>query len=201
MRKQVVIIDYGLGNQTSVQRIIQNVGHCCVITADKDRIARADLAILPGVGAFPAAMKLLQQKQLIRTLLDRARANTPILGICVGMQLLTDSSEEFVVTQGLGLIPGQIKVLCKPRWHIGWNTIEVKPDNKIFQASAGYAFYFNHSYVYSGSEEFVNARADVGESIPVAIGNGRIIGVQFHPEKSQEAGRRFFANLITNLCP
>lgn len=200
IRKQVVVVDYGLGNQSSVQRVVRNLGHYCAITDNKDQISCADLVILPGVGAFPAAMKNLHQRQLIPVLTQRANINAPILGICLGMQLLTDSSEELGTTQGLGLIPGRIKLLNTLRWHIGWSTLEIKVLDTVFYELEEQAFYFNHSYVYEGSDEFVMALANADETIPAIIRRGHIAGVQFHPEKSQEAGRLLLANLIDSLC-
>lgn len=199
MRYQVVVVNYGLGNQASVQRVIRNLGHRCVITDDVNLIAQADLVILPGVGAFPEAMKMLHSKRLINVLNERAGLDAPILGICLGMQLLAESSEEHVLTKGLGLIPGHIKLLKGQRWHIGWNTLEVKSDCHMLQSSNGHHFYFNHSYAYEGHAEYIEAVAKNGQLIPAMIRRGKIAGVQFHPEKSQEAGRLFLGNVINSL--
>lgn len=199
MRYQVVVVNYGLGNQASVQRVIRNLGHRCVITDDINQIAQADLVILPGVGAFPEAMKMLHSKHLINVLSERARLDRPILGICLGMQLLVESSEELGLTKGLGLIPGHIKLLKGQRWHIGWNTLEVEKDCHMLQSSNGHHFYFNHSYAYEGPEEYVEAVANNDQLIPAMIRLGKVAGVQFHPEKSQEAGRLLLGNLINSL--
>lgn len=200
IRQNIVIVDYGLGNQTSVQRIVQNLGHHCFVTENKDHISKADLVILPGVGSFPAAMELIHNKQLTNVLVERANSDLSILGICLGMQLLANRSEELGVTQGLGLIPGQVKALKSLRSHTGWNTLEVDREHEIFFPFDRQAFFFNHSYVYEGSETFVSAWVSFGERIPAAIRYGKIVGVQFHPEKSQQTGRLLFENLINNLC-
>lgn len=198
-RRQVVIVDYSLGNQISVQQLIRQLGHRCCISANESLIANADLAILPGVGAFPAAMKMLREKSLDTVLKERASLGLPILGICLGMQLLTERSEELGLTEGLGLIPGKIKAIETPRWHIGWNNLEINQLHGQLQLFDQQAFFFNHSYAYEGPEQFIMGIANNGKSIPAIIQRDQIIGVQFHPEKSQKAGRMFLSHLIEQL--
>lgn len=200
IRRNIVVVDYGLGNQASVQGVVQNLGHRCVITKNIASIVQADLVILPGVGAFPSAMAMLHAYQLSHVLIQRGKENAPILGICLGMQLLVDSSDELEMTQGLGLIPGQIKPVKDLRWHIGWNKLDVKEEEKLLLPLDGQSFFFNHSYAYDGSEQFVMATVQAGNRMPAAIRSGKIVGVQFHPEKSQKAGRLLLSYLITSLC-
>jgi glutamine amidotransferase len=145
-------------------------------------------------------MEVLHRKDLVEVLLERARTDAPLLGICLGMELLADSSEEFGQTPGLGLIPGQIRPLKDLRWHIGWNSIESTGVDALFQKSDGEFFYFNHSFAYEGPAEFVAAVSRAGGPMVAAVRRQRVVGVQFHPEKSQQAGRRLLSGLIDGLC-
>lgn len=199
-RITVGIVDYGVGNHASVWRTLHTLGYRCRISDEAGVLDAANLLILPGVGAFPPAMAALNARGLADYLKNQARQQRPILGICLGMQLLADTSRENGLTAGLGLIPGEVVPLIEPRWHIGWNTIEqVRPD-PLFQSSDGQSFYFNHSYTYSGPEEFQVCRAHQGKSFPVVIRRGKVIGLQFHPEKSQAAGRQLLRQVIEGLC-
>lgn len=200
IRRQVAIVDYGIGNQMSVLRLVRSLGHRCVVTHEPAEIEAADLVILPGVGAYPAAMKTLHETKLFDVIRARARADQPLLGICLGMQLLTDSSEELGQTAGLSLIPGQIKTLKEPRWHIGWNALEATGADESFRRVDRDSFYFNHSYAFDGPSDFVVATARADSPIVAAIRRGKVVGVQFHPEKSQDAGRRFLGGLVDDLC-
>lgn len=191
----VAIIDYDMGNVRSIENAINHVGNFhIVITADSSVILNADVIILPGVGAFPDAMKKLTEKGLI-TVLDQAVKvqRKPTLGICLGMQLLFDSSEEKSVTKGLGWIPGQV-VYMKPEGglrvpHIGWNSLQVSANDAIF----GFLhhdkdYYFVHSLHAVCEDRYVLARFDYGGLMTAAVKNDNVIGMQFHPEKSQKNG-------------
>lgn len=199
-RITIGIVDYGVGNHASVWRTLHTLGYRCRISDEVGVLDAANLLLLPGVGAFPPAMAALNARGLSAYLQEQTRRQRPILGICLGMQLLADASHENGLTAGLGLIPGKVVPLIEPRWHIGWNTIEqIRPD-PLFQSTAGLSFYFNHSYTYSGPEEFQVCRSQQGRSFPVVIRRGKVVGLQFHPEKSQAAGRQLLWQVIEGLC-
>lgn len=200
-RLTIGIVDYGVGNHASVWRTLHALGYRCRVSDEIDVLNSTDLLLLPGVGAFPAAMAALHEHNMVGYLQEQARLQRPILGICLGMQLLAEASHENELTSGLGLIPGEVGPLGEPRWHIGWNSIEVVQPDKLCQASDGQSFYFNHSYSYSGPEEFHICRARQGRRLfPVVIRRGKVIGLQFHPEKSQGAGRQLLRQVIEGLC-
>lgn len=199
-RLVVGIINYGIGNYASLHHTLYDIGHRCRITDDPIVLKQCDILLLPGVGAFRPAMEALKARSLDDFLLQQSRGKKPILGICLGMQLLADASHEGGYTKGLGLIPGEVRPLVEPRWHIGWNTIEITQDDRLFQPSSGDSFYFNHSYTYQGPKEFQVCQASVGRTIPAVIRQGTVIGMQFHPEKSQISGRSLLKRLIEGLC-
>lgn len=211
--KYTAIIDYGAGNILSVSRAVEKCGANYVITSNQKEIDRAERIILPGVGAFGAAMSKLEQLHLVATLVKSAKAGKPLLGICLGMQMLLSESEEFGLHEGLGLIPG--KVLSIPKTstsgnflkipQIGWNEIHLsnnfsKSDNLILQDhNLDDALYFVHSYMantQNPSEEIAFCNYG-GHKISAIIGNGNIIGCQFHPEKSGKAGLKILHRFLT----
>lgn len=199
-RITVGIVDYGVGNHASVWRTLHLIGYRCRVSGETAVLDAADLLLLPGVGAFPSAIAALHERNLFEYLLDQAQRQRPLVGICLGMQLLADASHENGYTKGLGLIPGEIVPLENPRWHIGWNVVEqIRPD-ALFQESDGQSFYFNHSYVYAGSDEFKVCQARQKEVIPAVIRRGNVLGLQFHPEKSQAAGQQLLRQVIDGLC-
>ena len=198
-RKTIGIVDYGVGNQSSVKHAFQALGYRCHTSSDRDVLAASDVIILPGVGAYPAAMSALHSRDLVGFLRDCARNSKPIIGLCLGMQLLADASLEHGTTEGLGLIPGQIVPLNLARWHIGWNTIEVINSYKLLLPSDGESVYFNHSYVFNAPLEYQVCIARLNQSFPVGVRRGNVIGLQFHPEKSQLAGRVMMKNLVEGL--
>lgn len=195
----VGIVDYGMGNHASVIHSLRDLGFRVRVSADPDVLDGTDVLVLPGVGAFPAAMQALHQRGLVSYLQQRAREQHPIIGICLGMQLLTSASHEFEYTAGLDLIPGEIVPLTEPKWHIGWNTLECVNSDALLQASDGQAFYFNHSFCYKGPTEYQVGLTRHPGPFGSVIRRGNVIGVQFHPEKSQEAGRRLLKNVVTGL--
>jgi imidazole glycerol-phosphate synthase subunit HisH len=197
----VGIVDYGVGNLASVWHALHQLGFRSRISNDTAVLDATDLLLLPGVGAYPAAMDALDRLELAGYLKLQARKGRPILGICLGMQLLSDSSTEYRLTQGLGLIPGQVVPLPPPSWHIGWNTIEVLHDDPLLKPSHGQSFYFNHSYVFETSPHYQSSVARLGRPLSIAVGRENVRGLQFHPEKSQDAGRRLLRNVITGMCP
>ncbi len=159
-----------------------------------------DVLILPGVGAYPQAMRAITARGLNIYLKEQVRQQRPLVGICLGMQLLATESHELGQTSGLDLIPGKVVPLKAPRWHIGWNSIETNSGDPLLTASDGDAFYFNHSFVFDAPKEYVAAIARHGQSISAIVRRGRVAGVQFHPEKSQLTGKRLLRNIIEGLC-
>lgn len=195
----IAIVDYGMGNQASVVHTLRSLGYRVKLAASAEGLDDAQLLVLPGVGAFPAAMQALEERGLTDYLSQQAQEGRPILGICLGMQLLTQASHEHGHTRGLGLIPGEFVPFPDGGWHIGWNTIACRQEDALVARANGEAFYFNHSFHYQGPHDFEIARA--GEPRPCAaiIRHGRVVGMQFHPEKSQASGRLLLQDLITGL--
>lgn len=190
----LAILDYGGGNLRSVKRACDAVGLQAVFTQDPDAVAKAERVIFPGVGHAKTAMETLVRSGLREALLERFHAGTPILGICVGAQLLLDGSEEGP-TQGLGLVPGMTKLfrLSDPQLkipHIGWNEVRVtQPHPLLAGFSPGDELYFVHSYYLAPSQrEHVFAEADYGGPFCVALGRDNLFATQFHPEKSGRFG-------------
>jgi glutamine amidotransferase len=196
----VGVVDYGVGNLASVYRALHGLGYRCRVSRDPEVLSETDLLLLPGVGAFPAAMQALHACNLVEYLQQQARAERPMIGICLGMQLLADASTEYRLTAGLGLIPGRVAALPDDRWHIGWNTIEVLDGDALLQPSDGQALYFNHSFTFEPAREYQVGIARLERPLTAAVRRGRVVGLQFHPEKSQEAGRRLLRNVIEGLC-
>lgn len=199
-RWQVGIVDYGASNQNSVMRTIQGIGHKCFVSHLPEQLASADLLLLPGVGAFPPAMAALHRYGLVETIACHASAGRPLLGICLGMQLLTELSTEVEETAGLNLIPGRITQLTAARRHIGWNTVVASNEDPLFAPSIGHSFYFNHSFAYYGPRECTVCVTDDEPPVTAVVRRGNVIGLQFHPEKSQAAGRHLLGHLIDQLC-
>jgi glutamine amidotransferase len=201
----VVVIDYGVGNLLSVQRALEYCGARVALTADREKILAADRLVLPGVGAYANAMKELKNLGLVAVMKEVKRHKTPLLGICLGMQLLLDESEEFGVTSGLGLIPGRVVAIPSQDFlgapqkipHIGWSSlsmpdVEMKTwDETILRDTRkNDAFYFVHSFM-AVPENSSHRIADClygGHKITAVIECDNIIGCQFHPEKSGELG-------------
>jgi len=202
-RRTVAIVDYGVGNHTSVLRCVRQLGFRSRVSHSAKQLDQADVLLLPGVGAFPTAMERLHALDLVTYLQRAAQLGRPLIGICLGMQLLAESSTELGLTPGLGLIPGVVEAIGEPRWHIGWNGLEVAPGVPLLQASDGEVMYFNHAYAYRGPEEFVAARCRVREGQPplvAAIVRGSVLGLQFHPEKSQTPGLDLLLRLIGEVA-
>lgn len=198
-RRTVGIVDYGVGNHASVLRSVRQLGFRARVSHSIDQLDQVDVMLLPGVGAFPMAMERLHSLDLVRYLHRASQLGRPIIGICLGMQLLAESSTEMGLTAGLGLIPGVVEAIGQPRWHIGWNGLEILPGHPLFQESDREVMYFNHSYAYQGPKDFVVASCRVSEgssAIVAAIARGSVMGLQFHPEKSQAPGLDLLARLI-----
>ena len=197
--KKIAIIDYGLGNLRSVIRGLEKAGANAVITCNAGEIASADGLVLPGVGAFHEGMDQLGPLQV--TVVEAAR-QVPLLGICLGMQMLLDTSEEHGIHKGLGLIPGSAKRFPRGSGqkvpHMGWNSLTIqKTDNPLF---AGFKqdeyMYFVHSYYADTQPEFTLTTTQYICPFASSVDNKNVFGVQFHPEKSGAAGLRLLNNFI-----
>jgi glutamine amidotransferase len=199
-RLTVGIVDYGVGNHASVRHSLFELGFRCRVSDDPATLDACDILVLPGVGAFKPAMEALCARDLDQYLVAQAQRQRPLLGICLGMQLLADGSHEGGFTRGLGLIPGEVGPIASPQWHIGWNAIKIVQLDPLFAASDSRDFYFNHSYVYRGPVEHHLSYTTASEEFVSAIRRGRLIGVQFHPEKSQASGRELLRSVINGLC-
>ena len=197
----IVLIDYGAGNLHSVHKAIEANGGQVHLGSTPQHIFEADKVILPGVGAFGDGIKGLEQRQLIPAINEFAASGRPLLGICLGMQLLLDSSEEMGQHQGLELIPGKVVPFTQPGIkvpQIGWNQIDIQRGSSLLaNLQNGCYAYFNHSYYCQVVEpEHVLALTDYGSLFASIIQKGNIYGVQFHPEKSQEVGMRILRNFV-----
>lgn len=196
----IAIIDYGMGNLRSVQKALEYLGAPCRITDDPTAVHQADHLILPGVGAFADAMTLLRQKALDKAVLSAADAGKPILGICLGMQMLFAHSEENGHYDGLGLFPGTITRFADAGLkipHMGWNTLDTR-SCVLFDGGTHPCVYFVHSYCMADvSPEWTTATCTYGQTFTAAIARGSVMATQFHPEKSGAVGlemlRRFAA--------
>lgn len=196
----IAIIDYGVGNLFSLRSSLAAIGAETVVTGDPAVIRTAEKLILPGVGAFGDAAALLRQNNLDKLVCQEAVEGKPLLGICLGMQLLFDYSLEYGRHKGLGLIPGSVRPIADyiPMGlkipHIGWNALRFpagKPASPLFKhVKEGECVYFVHSFCGAECEESVIASAEYGAMLTAAVGRGQIYGVQFHPEKSGATGLR-----------
>ncbi len=201
----IAIIDYQMGNLRSVQKGFERVGHCATVTSDPAEIANASRVVLPGVGAFADAMAGLQRRKLIEPIRDAISAGKPFLGICLGLQLLFDTSYEDGEHQGLGIVPGQVRRFeLAPEYkvpHMGWNQVRLKTSPSgsqppIFDGirSDSY-FYFVHSYyVVPNEANIVSGEASYGNPFCAMIWRENLFATQFHPEKSQKNGLRLLKN-------
>lgn len=192
----IAIIDYGVGNLFSLSGSLKKLGIDSVITADSDQIRAADRIILPGVGAFGDAAKRLASTGLDKIIKAEAAAGKPLLGICLGMQLLFDKSFEYGEHEGLGLIRGEVRPI-EPELqvslkipHIGWNALTVtNADDPILKYTKdGDYVYFVHSYYAANCETSISSTAEYGITVTASVKNGNVYGTQFHPEKSGDTG-------------
>lgn len=194
----IAIIDYGAGNLFSVQNALNFLGIENIITKDKADIEKADKLILPGVGAFPDAMRMLSDAGLIDVIKEQVKTK-PLMGICLGMQMLFEKSYEFGETEGLGLIPGTVE-LMKPENdllipHIGWNALEKNEECPLLQnVEEGDYVYFVHSFAAVTDSKNVAAYCDYGMKVPGLVAKGNVYGCQFHPEKSGKTGLDILKN-------
>jgi glutamine amidotransferase len=203
MTTQIAILDYGMGNLRSVEKALEHVGARASISSDPTEIEAADGLILPGVGAFPRAMERIRATGLDELIAERAAAGTPVLGICLGMQLLFEHSEELGGADGLGLLPGAVTKLDAPGLkvpNIGWAPVRWERESRLVEGiDSETPFYFVHSFApRAGAEELLGSAA-YGERFACAAERGNVFGVQFHPEKSSAAGLALLAN-FAGIC-
>ena len=191
----IAIIDYGVGNLFSLEHSLMAVGAEAVVTGDPAAILRADHVILPGVGAFGDAAKKLRETGLDAVIGQAAAAGTPVMGICLGMQLLLEKSYEFGEHAGLGLIPGEVRPISEviPAGlkipHIGWNALDIaRPHPILRDVAPGSCVYFVHSYYGANCGEYVVATAEYGAPLTAVVARDNVCGCQFHPEKSGDVG-------------
>jgi imidazole glycerol-phosphate synthase subunit HisH len=198
---RVAIVDYGMGNRRSVFKALERVGARPVLTRAKRDLLAARGIVIPGVGAFPEAMKRLGELELTEPIRERALRGVPVLGICLGMQLLLDRSQEMGDTAGLGLIPGQVTWLAAgglPVPHIGWSEVELVASSPLTDGLPASAFYHVHSLAARPqSAQDVIGISEYGERFPTILGRGTVFGVQFHPEKSSTGGLALLERFLT----
>ena len=195
----VALVDYGMGNRRSVEKALEHVGADVRRTADHDEIRAADAVVVPGVGAFPEAMRRLRADGLDEVIRERAESGTPVLGICLGMQLLFERSAEHEGATGLGLLPGEVTPLEAPKLpHIGWNRVAFERESAL-TAGLGdaVAFYHVHSFVCRAANGDVVGRGEYGERFVSIVQRDNVAGVQFHPEKSSRDGLALLRNFVT----
>lgn len=198
----VAIIDYGAGNLSSVKKALDYLGAESEITQDKEKILSASHVILPGVGSFGDAMKSMAERGLVEPVKQAARSGKPFLGICLGLQLLFESSEESKGVEGLGLIKGKIVQIPRDNGlkvpHIGWNSVKINQKNGIFSGiEDGSYFYFVHSFYLKDAEpDAVAATTEYGVDIECAVQKGNLCATQFHPEKSSRLGLQLLENFL-----
>jgi imidazole glycerol-phosphate synthase subunit HisH len=199
----ILVLDYGMGNLRSVEKALEHVGARATIGADPEEIAAADGLILPGVGAFPRAMERIRATGLDELIAERAAAGTPILGICLGLQLLFERSEELGGAAGLGLLPGEVTAIDAPGLkvpNIGWAPVRWERESRLVEGIPSETpFYLVHSFVVRPTAEDTLGTAEHGERFACAAQRGNVFGVQFHPEKSSAAGLRLLAN-FAGIC-
>ena len=191
----IAIVDYGVGNLFSLKSSFAAIGAEAIVTSDAEQLRTADKILLPGVGAFGDAAAKLRASGLDRTIIELARNGKPLLGICLGMQLLFEKGYEYGEHEGLGLIPGAVKPISEviPAGlkipHIGWNKLIYKQSSPLFRyLSEGDHVYFVHSYYAADCEPYTIATAEYGAELTAAVQNGNVYGCQFHPEKSGNVG-------------
>lgn len=195
----IIIVDYGAGNIRNVMKAIEYTGLNAKVSQDPADIASADGLVVPGVGAFASAMDKLRERNLVEPIKEFSNSGKPLLGVCLGMQLLFDSSTEFGETTGLGLIPGQVVELPKQEHYkvpqMGWNQNKVSQINQITRTMNDKYTYFVHSYYAVTDSKYIAATVNYGQvDVPSVVVNKNVIGAQFHPEKSGQDGLEIWQN-------
>jgi glutamine amidotransferase len=199
---RIGVIDYGMGNRRSVEKAIEHVGASVSLTSDHHELESCDGLVLPGVGAFPRAMHNLRHLDLVELIKSSVEQGTPLLGICLGMQLLFEHSDELAETEGLGLIAGEVTRLETGGLripHIGWNEVRFERPSSVTAElpRAGCPFYHVHSFAARPSDpETVIGTTEYGERFATIVERGSVFGVQFHPEKSSRHGLRMLHSFV-----
>jgi imidazole glycerol-phosphate synthase subunit HisH len=203
MTTRIAILDYGMGNLRSVEKALEHVGALATITDDPAAVRNADGVILPGVGAFPKAMERVRELSLDDLIAERLAAGVPILGICLGLQLLFESSSELGGATGLGLLPGAVAELEADGLkvpHIGWSPVRWETESKLTEGiESETPFYFVHSFAPRPADTHLLGSAVYGARFACAVERDNVYGVQFHPEKSSGAGLRLLSN-FAGVC-
>lgn len=203
MSARIAILDYGTGNLRSVEKALEHVGVTAKITREAEEVRAADGVILPGVGAFPRAMERIRDLRLDELVGERREAGVPILGICLGLQLLFDSTSELGGAEGLGLLEGPVDDLDAPGLkvpHIGWSPVRWERESRLAEGiDSGTPFYFVHSFAPEPSGDELLGTAEYGTRFACAAERDNVFGVQFHPEKSSAAGLRLLSN-FAGIC-
>jgi glutamine amidotransferase len=199
----IALIDYEMGNLPSVQNALRRLGFAVQITDDPRVVEESAAIVLPGVGAFGTGMARLRERGLVEPIRAHAEAGKPILGICLGMQLLFTESEEFGQHEGLGLIPGRVtrmpSTVKLP--HMGWNQVSPVGESALFAEIEDLWVYYDHTYAVEGAPRgTVVAESDYGRHFPAIVARGSVVGMQFHPEKSAAKGLRLLANWGRLAC-
>jgi len=195
----IAIIDYGMGNLHSVSKAVERLGYEAIVTADRDAILAASGVILPGVGAFGDAMELIRESGLDGTIEDVAASGKPLLGICLGMQLLFTESEEHGLHRGLDLLPGRVERFRGDFKvpHMGWNRLAFLRESPLLDGLDGGHAYFVHSYrVIPENRNDLIATAEYYVEVSAIVGRGNVFGMQFHPEKSGDVGMQLLGNFL-----
>lgn len=203
-RPRIAVVDYGMGNRRSVEKALARVGADAFVTRESAQLQAADGLLLPGVGAFPAAMETIERLGLHTLLRDRAQAGVPLFGSCMGMQLLFEGSEEHGGATGLGLLAGQVRRLAADGQklpHIGWSEVSRVRQSPLWRDLPQRIYLYHvHSYVpHPTDPQTVIATAEYGESFPAVVGAGNVYGAQSHPEKSSTHGLRLLGNFVS-IC-
>ena len=199
----IIVIDYDAGNTANVLRALKKIGVQAELSSDPTKILAARGLILPGVGAYPAAMVELTKRGLVPVIKEAVAKGAPLLGICLGMQVLTEVGLEHQETKGLGFIPGvcrEIKATKNmPVPHMGWNNLTVKHESPLTDGLEGQSVYFVHSYFTDVPKEYIDVTANYGIDVPAMIHKDNVYGAQFHPEKSGDVGLGILKKFIA-LC-
>lgn len=200
----IAIVDYGAGNLRSVQNTLKHVGAETKTVSKPSELDGADKIVLPGVGAFGAGMAALRESGFVEPIIQAAKAGVPLLGICLGMQYLFETSEEMGTHQGLGLLPGQV-VKFPPNGplvpHIGWNQLHIRQQSPLLRGvnEGDYAYFVHSYYVEAADPNDILASTDYGLNYASVVGRGNIFGIQCHPEKSQHVGQRILRNFVEDI--
>lgn len=200
----IAIVDYGAGNLRSVQNTLKHVGAETKTVSKPSELDGAYKIVLPGVGAFGAGMAALRESGFVEPIIAATKAGVPLLGICLGMQYLFETSEEMGIHQGLGLLPGRV-VKFPPNGplvpHIGWNQLHIRQQNPLLRGvnEGDYAYFVHSYYVEAADPNDILASTDYGLNYASVVGRGNIFGIQCHPEKSQHVGQRILRNFVEDI--